>query len=530
MKRRHRWKYRPPKPKRSKKILILSLVGVTLAVCVVIVFAQQRARRVTREETNGQGTITVRRGGDFQKALEAAQPGDTIYLEAGASFEGPFTLPKKMGDAFITIRTSAPDSSLPPANERITPAYAGVLPKLVTTGKGEAALQTAPGAHHYRFIGIEIKPSDASALVYELVKLGENSKSQKTLAEAPHNLVFDRCYIHGDPAGSLKRGIALHSAQTEIINSYISDFKVKGQEAQAIWGANGPGPFKIVNNYLEGAGENILFGGEDPSIPNLVPSDIEIRRNHLAKPANWRGRFTVKNILELKNARRVVIDGNLLEYNWADAQEGVAVLFTVRNQDGTAPWSAVQDVTFTNNIVRHSGSAFSILGKDDNYPSQQTRKITIRNNVFDDISSPNWGGRGAFLLITGTADVVIEQNTVLQTGNITAAYGDPNTGFIFRNNVIVDNGYGFHGDGRTPGQDTLDFYFPGSIISNNAIIGGDASIYKGRNMYPASAKQLKFANPEGGDYRLRPDSPLKKAGTNGTDIGANIDPQTFTKS
>jgi len=31
--------------------------------------------------------------------------------------------------------------------------------------------------------------------------------------------------------------------------------------------------------------------------------------------------------------------------------------FTVRNQDGTAPWSTVEDVTFSNNIVRHTGSA-----------------------------------------------------------------------------------------------------------------------------------------------------------------------------
>jgi hypothetical protein len=518
MKRRHRWKYKPPQPKRSKKFLLLSLVGALIAVCVVIVFAQQRSRRVTREETNGQGTMTVKRGGDFQKALDAAQPGDTIFLEAGASFEGPFTLPKKTGDAYITIRTSAPDSSLPGVDQRITPAYASALPKLVTAGKGEAALQTAAGAHHYRFIGVEIKPSDAEALVYDLVKLGENSKAQTTLAQVPHHFILDRCYIHGDPRGSLKRGLALHSAQTEIINSYISDFKVKGQEAQAIWGANGPGPFKIVNNYLEGAGENILFGGEDPTIPNLVPTDIEIRRNHLTKPVNWRGQFTVKNLLELKNARRVVIDANLLEYNWADAQEGVAVLFTVRNQDGSAPWSAVEDITFTNNIVRHSGSAFFIHGKDNNHPSQQTRKITIRNNLFEDISRDNWGGRGAFLLVTGTIDLLIEQNTVLQSGNITAAYGDVNTGFIFRNNVIMDNGYGFHGDDRSPGQDTLDFYFPGSIVSNNAIINGNASLYKGRNMYPASA-----------DYRPRPDSPLKRAGTNGTDIGANLDPQTFTK-
>ncbi|HVF49591.1 MAG TPA: hypothetical protein VNA19_05870, partial [Pyrinomonadaceae bacterium] len=97
-------------------------------------------------------------------------------------------------------------------------------------------------------------------------------------------LVFDRCYIHAFPTQDLRRGIMLNSAHTEIINCHISDFKAKGVDAQAIAGWNGPGPYKIVNNHLEGSGENVMFGGSDPSIPNLVPSDIEVRRNYMTKP------------------------------------------------------------------------------------------------------------------------------------------------------------------------------------------------------------------------------------------------------
>ena len=58
-------------------------------------------------------TITVSAGGDLQAALNAAQPGDVITLQAGATFTGPFTLPNKAGTGWITVRTSAPDSSLP---------------------------------------------------------------------------------------------------------------------------------------------------------------------------------------------------------------------------------------------------------------------------------------------------------------------------------------------------------------------------------------------------------------------------------
>ena len=118
-----------------------------------------------------------------------------------------------------------------------------------------------------------------------------------------------------------------------------------------------------------------MFGGGDPSIPNLVPSDIVITRNHLSKPLRWKKddpsfegtEWAVKNLFELKNARRVLVDGNLLEYNWPQAQNGFAILFTVRNQDGGAPWSVIEDVTFSNNVVRHVAAGINILGRDDNH-------------------------------------------------------------------------------------------------------------------------------------------------------------------
>lgn len=81
-----------------------------------------------------------------------------------------------------------------------------------------------------------------------------------------------------------RRGIALNSRATAAIDSHLADFKEDGADSQAICGWNGPGPFKIVNNYREGMGENVMFGGADPSIRDLVPTGIEIRRNHFAKP------------------------------------------------------------------------------------------------------------------------------------------------------------------------------------------------------------------------------------------------------
>jgi hypothetical protein len=60
-------------------------------------------------------TISVGAGGDFQAALNNARGGDVIMLAAGATFRGPFELPANSGSGYITIRTSAADSSLPAA-------------------------------------------------------------------------------------------------------------------------------------------------------------------------------------------------------------------------------------------------------------------------------------------------------------------------------------------------------------------------------------------------------------------------------
>src|SRR5438094_7372168 len=329
-------------------------------------------------------TIGVSSGGDLQAALNAAQPGDVITLQAGATFTGPFTLPNKAGTGWITVRTSAPDSSLPAPGTRVNPSYAAVMPKIVAGSNVGPAIQAASGAHHFRFIGIEAKPLPG-AKTFRIIELGTGGET--STATLPHDIIIDRCYIHGNPGEPEIRGVAFNGSRLAVIDSYLSEFKDCCQDTQAIMGWNGPGPFKIVNNYLEAAGEHVMFGGADPSIVNLVPADIEIRHNYFFKPTSWRGVWAaVKNLFELKNARRVLIEGNIFENNWLAAQAGWAVQFTVRNQDGTAPWSTIEDVTFQKNIVRHSGSGLNILAADDPNPSQTMKRVIVRDTAFADIT------------------------------------------------------------------------------------------------------------------------------------------------
>ena len=478
----------------------------------------------TTMSDSGPTVWRVQAGGNVQEALDRAEPGDTIVLEAGATFTGNFVLPAKSASAtdYITIRSSAADSLLPPPGVRIDPASAPQLPKL-RSPNSSPALRTAPYAHHYRIELVEFLANTGG--LGDILALGSGSSDQNTLSVVPHDLIVDRVYMHGGVSVGQKRGIALNSASTTIQNSYISDIKSSSQDSQAICGWNGPGPYAITNNYLEAAGENVMFGGADPAIPGLVPSDIRFRGNHLTKQLAWRGEaWIAKNLLELKNAQRVTIEGNVLEHNWVAAQPGYAVVLTPRNQDGTAPWSVVQDVLFTNNVVRYVSSALNILGTDNEKPSELANDITIRNNLFEEISRANFGGDGRLLMINGGLNITVDHNTVLNDGSSTVyAYGTAVQGFVFTNNIILDNRYGIMGDGATAGTDTIVRYFPNSVFLGNIIVGAPASSFPGGNYYPPTTDDVGFVDLAGGDYRLSETSPYRASGTDGGDIGCDID-------
>ncbi|HXG68762.1 MAG TPA: PKD domain-containing protein, partial [Blastocatellia bacterium] len=432
------------------------------------------------------------------------------------------------GSGWIIIR--AADLAALPEGQRVSPQNAPAMPKLLTSINNTPALRTLPGAHHYRLVGLEIGPGPAITMMGDLVRLGDSSSAQATLASVPHNIIIDRCYIHGSPQLPLKRGVALNSAWTAVIDSYISDAHVVGQDTQAICGWNGPGPFKIVNNYLEAAGENVMFGGAATTIPDLVPSDIEIRRNHFYKPLSWRVgdpsyagiHWTVKNIFELKTGRRVLVEGNTFENCWLDAQTGYAINLKTSNQDSGQAWAITEDVMFINNIVRHAAGGVTLLGRSQP-ETGNTRRIRIANNLFEDISN-KWGNNGRLFQVNGPiSNLTIDHNTCMQTSNLVSFSGGVNDGFVFTNNIAPHNTYGVKGDGQPSGTASLLYYAPGYLFARNVIAGAKASVYPANNYYPATLDEVRFVDLAGGDYRLREDSSYKNAGTDGKDIGADLE-------
>ncbi len=514
--------------KKSYRLLVAIFLGLLLTTLFTLTYTQirkpsARQERPVRVFKSGRWMISLPAGGDLQAALNTAQPGDTIVLEAGAVYTGPFVLPAKVGtntvSDYITIQSSRL-SELPAAGTRVTPQHAPLMPRLVSPGGNNVVFRTEEGAHHYRLLGLEMMPVNPEAYVRELVQFGNGDPSiqnASTLARIAHHLSVERCYIHAD--GETVRGIALNSAHTRVLDSYIAGIKNSGFDAQAIAGWNGPGPYSIINNYLEASGENVAFG--DGEMGRITPSDIEFRRNHLFKPLEWKGKYLIKNLFEIKQAERVLIEGNVFENCWAAGQAGTALTFTIGRATGAY-------ITVRNNLIRRTGTGVSIA----NYGNPLTHHITIENNLFDEIgTNPTFNGSGDFIAIEGTPDVTVDHNTVIHSSRIVVATNapDPATGapkpiprFRFTNNITRHNEYGIFGGGASPGNLTIQTYFPDGEFRRNVITNLRSWAYPADNFYPGTLSDVRFVDPQSANYRLAADSPYKGQATDGKDVGCDF--------
>ena len=196
---------------------------------------------------------------------------------------------------------------------------------------------------------------------------------------------------------------------------------------------------RLRQGAVRDAGEG---GGAHPGVQNLVPSDIEIRRNHLFKPLAWKSSTwgaNAKNLLELKQGRRVLIDGNVLENSWPAGQAGFAFVLWSVNQQGGCSWCVTEHVTIRNNIVRRVASAFQLTARWTGQPSGSMNHVTIRNNVLIGLNDPSVASATSrvFQIGSGIPELVINHNTGI--GSNTFVWGPdaaPTVDQQFTDNVL----------------------------------------------------------------------------------------------
>jgi len=525
--------------------------------------------------------VPVKSGDNLQATLDNTACGETIELEAGASFAGHFRLPKKPCDDahWIIIRTSSPNNVLPAEGTRITPCYAGVaalpgrpafrcpatnnvMAKIAFAGLGGAGPVFADGANHYRFIGIEITRDPSPASVVALA--GPDGPV------AADHIIFDRVWMHGTAQDETRRGLFLSgTTYLAVVDSFFSDFHCTAREgnctdSQTVSGASGDlpmGPYKIVNNFLEAAGENLLLGG---SRATSTPADIEIRRNYLFKPLTWmKGQpgfvggpkgnpFIVKNHFELKNAQRVLFEGNILENSWGGfSQTGFSIVLTPRNQDGLCPSCRVADITIRDCRIAHVGSGFLVadVPNPDGTTSSGGERYSLHDLVIDDIDGRKYAGFGTFMVLTSRSptlkDVRFDHITAVSPRVfMNMGIWPPRAQhFVFTNNLVGANEKDITSIGGGPEncvfqperQQPVAIFrdcFDSITFTNNVIVGG-LGVWPQGNSSTKNLEAVGFVGAANGldAFRLcraqsascKAPSKYVNAGTDHKDIGANID-------
>jgi hypothetical protein len=316
----------------------------------------------------------------------------------------------------------------------------------VDAGNAPAVSADGGGVHGYYFEDVAILGGGTQD-VNALVKLGIN---QTTMAQVPGDFVFSHTLVSGTPTLRLKRNFYINSARTAVVDSWCAEGHDNNGDSQCWLGLNGPGPYLIENNYMEASHEVVMFGGGDPSIPGLVPSDITIRHNHITRPASWKGVWTAKNLIECKNARRMLVEGNVIENIWADGQVGYAILCKSVNQDGTAPQSQATDITFRYNLVQNAGAGWNFCAACQNQVVNASR-ITVYDNITKNVNTGIFRGEGRLWQFLGPLShvSVTHNTTILASGVETSISFDGQPPKIvnmdFRSNAYDNGEYGVHG-------------------------------------------------------------------------------------
>jgi hypothetical protein len=469
----------------------------TLGVLKQIKAPGEKAAARIPPEPGASKIVRVAPGASIQDAINAATPGTTVALKAGARYIQSVTIPKTSTGVRLTTEGCA----------------LGNRPVLKTDLPVMATLQGAP----QQSFGLWVMGDDATVDCInfgpnpngngEMLRLGDAGSN--VLGNVPRRLTIRQNYFKGDPGlvFGQKRGIAANSADSLIELNLFEDIWVNGQDSQCIAIFSTPGNIIVRRNVGACASENFLIGGVPPAGPDFVPSDILVEYNVFTKPLKWKDispSHVIKNLVEVKIGRRVTIRRNWLQRNWQAGQDGFGFLATLRT-NGPCPYCELRDVLFEENIIMDVGAGVQIQGWEYVPPgSGQFVGVTIRRNLFV-ISKAAWGGNGRpFVISNEPKGVVWDANTIIHDGNafISADWGakvpvqqppltasikaGPVEGLVYVNNLVVNGDYGIFTPAGSLGV-AVATYFPNAVIGGNVIADAPAASVTKYNAFAGSA-------------------------------------------
>lgn len=440
--------------------------------------------------------VRVPSGADLQSVLNSARPGDLIALARGGVYTGDFMLPKHAGagastcSAWIVLRTDVSDSLLGSPGTRMTPTKALALQLArIQSPDNQQAIGSAVGVANvgcYRLVGLDVQQQPGNPNAYNangLVRMGDVGATDSTTQA--HHLILDRSYVHGgaivtgqtgttnNPNG-IRRCVVFASRYNAVVDSWLERCRGGEGDTQAILGLWGTGPYLVRNNTLSGGTEVLMSGGGTSGIVGAVPSDWTIHGNVFTRELADTVTL-VKNLLELKNAERVDVAGNVFRLNWVGGQAGYAILAKSVNQSsGSCTWCRTRDFTFRYNRLTQSAEGINLAGIQEG-PAQPSARFTLYHNWIDSLGYRAKAEGHPFQVLgnAGTlSDVTIAYTTVTAAPWGLVFYdGGPTARQAWQSNVLYCGGYGAKGSGTAQGAATLTTYAPAVVWTNNALYG-----------------------------------------------------------
>jgi len=430
-----------------------------------------------------------------------------------------------------------------------------------------AALQLGNGAHHYRFIGINVAP-----LPTPVAETGYWDLQQSLIATdaTTHDITFDRMYIHGlDYPHRVWFGIKLAGSNMAIIDSWLDKLN-RAADAEnevntmAVYLSQNAGPGKITNNYINAIGISLFFsdeGGIDSTYHDFTISGNTFYKGdkyRLGSPSSDGHFYYNRHHLELKHGVRFAITNNIFQAGFANKNQGAAIMLTPRPSDVTYPipgatnnpynTTQVADILIENNLIDRSPTGIVITGHQDTSYNNDggqllvTQRVKINNNIFRRIdgnltSDPTMVTPSGNVLQISMApeDVKITHNTVYRNTGPAPYFlwfedGDPKgSGLLVRDNIYysVSNSGGLTASGSPGGTYALDEAWGGCDTAwefdHNFALGDSFPVwtYPPENVFETNEADFAFANAVTGDFRLRSNSVYKGMASDGSDPGVN---------
>jgi hypothetical protein len=560
--------------------------------------------------------VNVTTAAQLTSALAAATCGQKITLQAGNSFVGHFTYPSLSCPAnnWLWIQSSAV-ASLPSEGARYSttykgsggvaqtvfvpqfgPCYAGITSQL---GRPPLKCPSTPGTYtaqlispdsspvitihantsNIRTMGLEITRTPGKGVNSSLVALGNQGTGIS-------GIYFDRVWAHGDEnEDETGRFLSVSGISNfAMVDSYCNNFyfisvigtatdsKCIGGAANTISSTPETG-FKIVNNFIEASGENIIMGG---AASNTVPGDFEIRANLFFKPLQWNPSepsynggisghpLIVKNLTEFKNGQRILYEGNQLINSWGGfSQIGHALLLTPANQNYVSGSGGLCPVCLDQNITARYNT-FNTIGSGMELDEQATNgalptggnHYSIHDLVMDNINYPTCYGCSDGATVTLYNDLLVTPSQALNTitvNHVTFVY-PPTTAFkvvsalglsspsglsainniVWTNNVmqtwVEGTSNSFSGTGncankQSEGAGMINACWISNTFDGNVFVNSGSIVWPVGNIVSISSYASLFtnySNGDGGNYVIAPGSAAKGSATDGLDPGADI--------